>query len=192
MLHRISARFSQPKMAWGLVLCVFVIFFAIQLGTSSHFSRAFAEVVSLSEREKVLTITVYNYSEGLENSRQIEFGIRDLEVFPLVSVGTETPWTNGILHFKGPLLRDILRDAGAIGNIIQVGGLDGRSAIIPREDIETYDVIVACQINGEYFGLRDRGPLWIIYPWSENSEIQTATFYERGIYHLGFLSVESR
>jgi len=191
-MYRIPARFVRPEKTRSFILRVFLILFAALVSSPLHTSELIAQSVPLGEREKVLTITVYDADGDSGESREITFDIKDLEKYPLVSVRTETQWTDGELLFRGPLMRDILRDVGADGDTIRVTGLDGQSATIPREDIEKYDVIIACQIEGKYFGLRDRGPLWIVYPWSDNPELQSAMYYERGIYHLSSLSVTNR
>ncbi len=192
MSYRIVGRYWQPKTAWGLVLPIFPAFFTFLLFSLLQISQLIAQPVLLENREKVLTIRVLGPAGEPENFREITFSINDLEKFPVISVRTETQWTNGVIHFQGPLMRDILASVGAVGDTILVTGLDGRSASIPREDIEKYDVIIACQVDGAYFGLRERGPLWIIYPWSTNPEIQSAVYYDRGIYHLNSLSVANQ
>ncbi len=192
MSYRIFAGLYRSELAQGVVLRVFLILTAALVFTLLQTSQLIAQTTPLGDREKVLTITVYDATAESGDSREYIFSIKDLEEFPLVSVSTETQWTNGVLHFRGPLMRDILDDIGAVGDTIQVNGLDGRSATIPREDIYKFDVIIACQVEGAYFGLRDRGPLWIIYPWTDNPEIQSAIYYDRGIYHLSSLSAASQ
>ncbi len=188
MSYRTNSGYWQPRMVWKPETRVSPVFFAYLIFFLLHPFHVLAQSVSLGDREKILTIRVYNLAGEPGIFREITFGIDDLEKFPLVSVRTETQWTNGVLHFQGPLMRDLLNDVGAVGNLIQVNGLDGQSAVIPREDFEKYDVIIACQVNGQYFDIRERGPLWIIYPWSNNPEIQSAAYYDRGIYHLSSLN----
>jgi hypothetical protein len=189
MSYQIDPGYRQPRTARKVAFRVFPAFFTFLLFSMLQTSQLIAQSIPLGDREKVLTIRVYNSAGEPGNLREITLSIKDLEKFPLVSVRTETQWTDGVLHFRGPLMRDLLNDVGAAGDLIQVNGLDGRSVVIPREDIEKYDVIIACQVDGNYFSVRERGPLWIIYPWSNNPEIQSAAYYDRGIYHLSSLNV---
>ena len=39
-------------------------------------------------------------------------------------------------------------------------------------------------------GVRDRGPMWIIYPWSEHPEISDEIHHGRSIWQLESLVVE--
>lgn len=66
--------------------------------------------------------------------------------------------------FEGPLLRDVLKAAGAKGKSVKVYALDGYGAEIPVTETQQYDVILAVKADGKYLGLGGRGPTWLVYP----------------------------
>jgi len=66
--------------------------------------------------------------------------------------------------FEGPLLRDVLKAAGAKGKSVKVYALDGYGAEIPVSDAQQHDVILAVKADGKYLGLGGRGPAWVVYP----------------------------
>lgn len=105
-------------------------------------------------------------------------------------VRTETPWTEGAQEFEGPLLRDILAQAGADGAHIKASAVNDYSVIIPMEDVMKYDVILAHTRNGIPMRLRDKGPLWVIYPWHEHPELRNEVYYARSIWQARRLVVE--
>ncbi|WP_341899160.1 hypothetical protein [Ferrovibrio terrae] len=66
--------------------------------------------------------------------------------------------------FRGPLLADVLKAAGAKGQTIKVFAIDGYGAEIPRTDLAQYPVLLALKADGRYLGLGGRGPTWVVYP----------------------------
>ena len=114
-----------------------------------------------------------------------------LEKIGLKTVVTETPWTIGSVTFEGVLLRDLIASVGATGTRIVATALNDYSVRIPAEDYTRYDVLVATRRDGEILTVRDKGPTWIIYPWSDNPPLKKQLFYSRSIWQLKAITVQS-
>ncbi|MGO1119928.1 molybdopterin-dependent oxidoreductase [Rhodovibrionaceae bacterium A322] len=106
------------------------------------------------------------------------------------SLTVETPWTEGANTFKGPLVKDLLSRVGARGKTIMATAINDYQTEIPVEDAQTYNIILAMEHNGKVLTVRNRGPLWVIFPWSEHSELQTEMYYARSIWQLKSLSID--
>jgi hypothetical protein len=102
---------------------------------------------------------------------------------------TTTDWTNGSQRFEGPLMRDILQKVQASGTVVHAVAANDYAVTIPREDFEDYQVILAMSQNGKRLSLRDRGPLWIIYPRDGHPELRTPVMNTRWIWQLRTLDV---
>jgi hypothetical protein len=76
------------------------------------------------------------------------------------------------------------------GSVIHATALDDYRASIPFSDAQDYDVILAHQMNGETLTPKNKGPLFIVYPYDSKPELQTVRFYERSIWQLKSLQVE--
>ena len=76
------------------------------------------------------------------------------------------------LDFEGPLLRDVVKAAGAKGQGIRVFAIDNYGAEIPLADTEKYDIVLALKANGRWLGLGDRGPTWVVYPRDQHPELK--------------------
>jgi hypothetical protein len=113
-----------------------------------------------------------------------------LESLPQETVETVTPWTDGQTTFTGPLARDLLTLVGAAGKQVEAVALNDYAVVIPTSDFEDYRVILAMLMNGKPMGVRDKGPLWVIYPWSEHPELQTDVVHGRSIWQLKAINVE--
>jgi hypothetical protein len=113
-----------------------------------------------------------------------------LEALPAASIRTETPWTEGISEFHGPLLKTLLETVGAGGNNLKAIALNDYAVDIPVSDAFDYGVILAMNQDGVRLRTRTRGPLWVIYPWSDQTQLKGDTHYSRSIWQLREIIVE--
>jgi hypothetical protein len=67
------------------------------------------------------------------------------------------------------------------------------SVEIPLSDAVKGGPIIAYSIDGKEMSLRDKGPLWVIYPYDSNSDFRSEVVYLRSIWQLDRLeAVEQR
>jgi hypothetical protein len=102
-------------------------------------------------------------------------------------VVTETPWFKGVSEFEGPLLRDVLAAAGAGsdgGSSLRCTALNDYRVDIPMQDVRELNVVLAHVFNGKPMAVRDKGPLFVIYPFDEQPRLRTTTYYSRCIWQL--------
>ena len=115
--------------------------------------------------------------------------LASLEALPTVSMTTSTPWTVGLTTFEGVLLKDVLLLVGAKGQSITVAAINDYSVTFPAEDEIGLQPIIAYKVNGELMSVRDKGPLWIVYPYDQNPAAQSETYYGRSIWQLVHITV---
>lgn len=114
-----------------------------------------------------------------------------LALQPQHTVVTDTPWTEGVVTFRGPLLRELLSTLKLpINQQLWARGFNDYLINIPRADLEKYSVILALSMNGEPLSPRQLGPFWIIYPWKDHPELRTTLFYGRAVWQVCELVVE--
>lgn len=100
------------------------------------------------------------------------------------TITTNTPWYDNSSNFEGPRFTDVLNAAGIKGNAFKVSALNDYSATLPLEDIEKYSVILATKLNGETLRVRDKGPLFVMFPFDDFPEIQTEANYGRSVWQV--------
>lgn len=113
-----------------------------------------------------------------------------LEGLPQHSFSTNTPWSKSPRKFTGPLLRDVLGLAGAQGTRLKASALNDYQVTIPVEDAQHENVIVALRIDGKPIPVRERGPLFVIYPFDSKPQLQSQRYYERSIWQLKSIVAE--
>ncbi|WP_395015589.1 molybdopterin-dependent oxidoreductase [Dongia sp.] len=118
------------------------------------------------------------------------FDLAALQAMPVTRITTMTPWTDGENLYEGVKIRDLLQQLGAKGDTILADAVDDYQVKIPIEDIQDYDVIVAYAVDGHPLPEDDKGPLWIIYPYSEHSGLQKDLYFSRSVWQLNRLTVQ--
>lgn len=118
------------------------------------------------------------------------FSMAMLEALPQHTFTAKTPWYPKPMQFTGPLLRDLLTAAGASGTKVMTTGLDDYKTEIPVADTKTYNMIVARLINGKPMSVREKGPLFLLYPFDARPELQTERYYNRCTWQLIKLTVQ--
>jgi hypothetical protein len=142
--------------------------------------------VAAAESAAPLLIVDGAVAEG----KAVHFDLALLKSLPAVTVKTMTPWTDGENEFQGVRLRDLLQHLGAKGKEVVAAATDAYAAAIPMEDIADYDVIVAYAMNGKPMPSDNKGPLWVIYPFSSYHALQKDLYYARCVWQLTRLTVQ--
>lgn len=117
------------------------------------------------------------------------FDLAMLDALPQETFTTTTIWTDGALTFSGPPLAAVLQAAGADGTRIVARALNDYAVDIPAAEIGSRFPILATRINGETFGVRDKGPIWIIYPFDSETEWRTEVNFGRSVWQLAALTM---
>ena len=120
----------------------------------------------------------------------IQWDRDDLEKLGLTSIETTTPWHNGKVTFEGVPLRRLMKEVGASGKSVQALALNDYATEIPLEDFEKYNVILALKRDGEYMPVREKGPLFIVYPYDSDPDLKSQKFYSRSAWQVKALIVK--
>ena len=118
-----------------------------------------------------------------------QFDMQMLEQLPQRSFVTQTPWYPTPRKFSGPLLRDVLSACGAQGSNVRATALNDYRVDLPFEDTQRFDVLLALLLDDKSMAIRDKGPLFIIYPFDSNAELRTTVYYSRSAWQLKSLEV---
>lgn len=118
-----------------------------------------------------------------------EFDLAMLRDLDAVVIETSTIWTEGLQTFEGVELSSLLASVGAEGSILRAVALNDYAVDIPLSDAVAGGALVAYLRNGEEMSLRDKGPVWIVYPFDSSPEFQTEEIYSRSIWQLARIEV---
>lgn len=121
--------------------------------------------------------------------QQAGFDMAMLRGMPQTEIVTKTPWYSTVRKFSGPLVRDVLAAAGARGDKVVAVALNDYRVDIPFDDLLRHDVVLAVLMDGKPMPVRDKGPLFIMYPFDRQPELRTAVYFSRCAWQLVSLEV---
>lgn len=146
-----------------------------------------ADALDISTGPVLLTITGKVLMPNRADAA--DFDMAMLSRLPQTSFSTRTPWYAEARRFTGPLLRDVLAAAGAKGTTLRVGALNDYRVDLPTDDAQRFPLIVARLLDGEPMQVRDKGPLFLLYPFDTLPELRSATYYSRSAWQLRTIEV---
>jgi hypothetical protein len=152
-------------------------------------AAAQARAVPLPQPESKVVLRVTGNVANPNSRDGAEFDVAMLERLGVVHLTTRTPWTKGPQHFTGVPAARVLAAAAARGGAIDAVTLNGYSIAVPLDDLRRYGVILAMRQDGRPLRPRDRGPLWLVYPWSRFPEIDDPVHHARSIWPVKSLIV---
>ena len=100
------------------------------------------------------------------------------------TIKTTTIWTTGEQTFVGVSLGAFLKAIDAKGSKLRATAINDYAVEIPVTDAVTGGPIIAYLLDGKEMSVRNKGPLWIIYPYDSSSDFRTEVIYSRSIWQL--------
>lgn len=135
-------------------------------------------------------LTLSGNIENTNRDGKAVLDIASLEKLGVVSFQTTSPWYNGRTTFTGIPLQKLMDYVGAKGSVVKVTALSDYTTIIPLSDFKKYNVILALKINGEYMPIRDKGPLFVVYPYDSIPELNNQVYYSRSAWQVSRMDIE--
>ncbi|KAB2678023.1 oxidoreductase [Brucella tritici] len=151
-------------------------------------SGAVAEPLAKPTGKPILVISGNISNTNVGDTAQFD---RDmLEAIGLVTVETANPWYDGRVRFEGVSMDKLMTLVGAKGTKVTAVALNDYVSTVPMEDFKKFNVILAMKRDGNYMPVRDKGPLFIIYPYDSDPQLQSQTYYTRSAWQVAKLIVE--
>ena len=160
---------------------------AALLALTAFVGAAYAASLAMPTERPILTISGKISVTNKDNTAQFDRAM--LESLGMVTVETTTPWHEGKVKFEGVPMDKLMKLVGANGQRVVVVALNDYSTEIPMADFGKYNAILAIKRNGEYMPVRDKGPLFVIYPYDSSPDLKTQTYYARSAWQVAKIIV---
>ncbi len=151
-------------------------------------TQALADPLAKPEGKVVLSIS--GLISNTNNGDKAEFDMPMLEGLGTTSWTTKTPWYKDPVTFSGVPMSKLLEVVGAKGTSLTVTALNDYATDIPVEDFKNHPVMLATKRDGNYMPVRDKGPLFIVYNYDSNAELQHQRFYSRSVWQVARMVVK--
>jgi hypothetical protein len=136
---------------------------------------------SVQASDTILTLT--------HNGETRTFDRPALEALGTETIETTTIWTEGTQVFEGVSLARLAQEVDAQDGKLLATAINDYTVEIPLSDAVEGGPILAITMNGNEMSLRDKGPLWVVYPYDANADYRTEVIYSRSIWQLDRIEV---
>jgi len=134
-------------------------------------------------------LTVRNLANP--NTPEARFTEEDLLALPQVTIRTGTEFTDGVIAFEGPLARDVISRVGrGTATTVRAVAANDYAVEMPVQEFFKYDVVLALYADGKRLTMRDKGPIWVMYPIDDHAELQDPDYNRRLIWQLTTLELQ--
>jgi hypothetical protein len=170
----------------------FVAFSAVlALGTVFGFGAAnSARGAALAKPQGKVILKISGRIANANADGVAEFDLAMLEAIGLESFSTMTPWYKDRVTFEGVPMASLLQTVGADGTSVSVTALNDYTTEIPTEDFTKYRVILALKRDGAYMTVKDKGPLFIVYPYDSDPALKHQRIYSRSAWQVASIAVK--
>jgi hypothetical protein len=117
------------------------------------------------------------------------FDLQRLDAMPQTEVKTLTPWTDSSDRYSGVRLSELLQALGAKGKKIDATALNDYITQFSNTALLQYPVILATRRNDQPMRIRDKGPIWIIYPLDDHPQLRKEEHHHAMVWQLKALQV---
>ncbi|WP_094023513.1 molybdopterin-dependent oxidoreductase [Maliponia aquimaris] len=163
-----------------------VILSAIALGLGPHVTVLAGE---LPQPQGTVLLTVTGDITNTNGDGAARLDIDMLRAIGETSFETDTIWTAEPATYTGVELDDLLAYVGATGSQVDARAINDYAVVVPASDGVDGGPVVAYEMNGQPMSRRDKGPLWLIYPYASSSSYRTEVIYARSIWQLDRMHV---
>jgi hypothetical protein len=119
----------------------------------------------------------------------VTFDLAQLKALKPETFETTTIWTEGVETFTGVSLATLMDELGVEDGTLEAMAINDYAVEVPVSDAVEGGPIVAYLMNGKEMSVRDKGPLWIVYPYDANPDYQSEVTYSRSIWQLDRIDV---
>lgn len=152
-------------------------------------SAALADKQLRGEPAGPVILTISGNIQGAGSRQVVKLDRAMLESVGVTKLKTSTAWTTGESEFEGVLARDLLEAVGAEGTVVVATALNDYVASIPLRELYDYPVLLAFKMDGQYLEIRDKGPLWIVYPRDQYEELRSSMVDKNWVWQLSELEI---
>lgn len=114
----------------------------------------------------------------------LAFDLEALDALPQTRFRTTTPWHQGAVEFSGVSLGDLVAFAGVEARQLQLIALNDYAVDADLAELVAADALLATRQNGEPLPVTDKGPVFVVFPFDDRSELKHQTYYSRAVWQL--------
>ena len=143
-----------------------------------------SQAMALDAPHGAVILTISGNIGVTNGDDKARFDLTMLKKMGKVQIRTTTNWTKGEQVFTGVPLATLMKAVGAHANTLNARAINDYSVEIPQSDWGEGGALVAYFENGKPMSVRDKGPLWIVYPFDSKAKYRSEVTFSRSIWQL--------
>jgi hypothetical protein len=147
-------------------------------------ATAAANAADLAKPTGPVVLTVSGDIAVTNGDGVARFDMAMLQALPVDEVKTTTIWTKGPQDFKGVPLKALLDLLGVKSGNLKATAINDYAVDIPVDSVKDTVPLVAYSDDGKPMSVREKGPLWIVYPYDSSADYRSELVYTRSIWQL--------
>ncbi|MEO6299214.1 MAG: oxidoreductase [Paracoccaceae bacterium] len=120
---------------------------------------------------------------------KLELDVPMLQAIGATRFTTSTIWTEGSHVYTGVLLKNLQDRIKSGDHALKFIALNDYSVEIPAQDISDDAPMLAYAMDDAPMSVREKGPLWVLYPFDADAKYRTDTTFSRSIWQLDRIEV---
>lgn len=136
-----------------------------------------------------VVLTVTGLDPAAYPGGQLTLDMAMLRALPADQFTTSTIWTEGTHTYTGVMLKTLAVAVRAGDRDLELHALNDYTVQIPAGEATATAPLIAYAVDGAPMSVRDKGPLWVIYPFDDGAEFRTDTTFSRSIWQLDRIEV---
>ncbi len=149
-----------------------------------------AAACEIAQPKGAVILSVGGMINACNQGLEVLFDKQMIEAMPKTVIKTENPWEHGLVAYEGVLLRDILKFVRADGKTLTISALNDYRADLSVADAETYDVILAYKREGADIPVREKGPLFAVFPFTDIPALATEARFAQSVWQVNRITVK--
>ena len=114
----------------------------------------------------------------------ITLSMAEIQALGRSEIETTTPWTDGVQHFAGVTGASLIKAVHARAGDATAIAVNNYQVVIPFAVLDSESTLIAYERNGKPMTVRDKGPLWIVFPFDTDAKYVTETYKSYAIWSL--------
>lgn len=151
-------------------------------------AASFAGTLPTPTADVILTISGKISHSNVAGTAQFDRAM--LDALPQHQFTTTSPWTEGPHRYEGVLLKELLIAVGAQSESLTLKALNDYHVTLESASVADYPVLVATKSDGKAIRVRDKGPLWLLYPMTDYPELDNQKNHLKMIWQLDRIEIE--
>lgn len=128
-------------------------------------------------------VVVWALADGSELERRT-LSLDEVETIEPTGIVTSTPWNERAVRFDGALFAALAESGPGRAVEARLVALNDYSITVPAQDWQSWPIVLASRSDGTRMRVRDKGPLWLVYPLDENPELRRQMYIARKIWQV--------